>query len=283
MLLDKCLVSSDLSPGYLEYWPIVYRNWRNIVGIEANLVLIADEIPKFLLKYRPSIHLISPVEGIPTAFQAKCIRLLYPALIDTSGAVIISDIDMIPMNKTYYISSISNVGDEKFVVYRDPLSHLNQYPICYNAALPRVWREIFHIESKADIANLLIKWYHETENPISPFYGKTGGFDQMILFRYLNEWHQATGNLIKLCDSLTGCKRLDRSTPKILKLDRSMITNIIQHEYTDFHMLRPYHRYKKQIRFIENLLAGDIYTSQPRNTYLRYRNYIRSFLKKVRA
>jgi len=42
MKLGCCLVASDLNPDYLDFFPLVQRAWREVVGIEVRLVLIAN-------------------------------------------------------------------------------------------------------------------------------------------------------------------------------------------------------------------------------------------------
>ena len=80
MKITKCLVACDLNEIYLEFYPIVRKYWKNVVGIDTVLILIADEIPYNLNEFRDEIILFKPVDDIHTAFQAQCIRILYPCL-----------------------------------------------------------------------------------------------------------------------------------------------------------------------------------------------------------
>ena len=105
MKITKCLVACDLNPTYLEFYPLVRKYWKNIVGIDTILILIADEIPYDLKEFSDEIILFKPVENIHTAFQAQCIRILYPSIIGSNENIIISDMDLIPLNKKYYIEN----------------------------------------------------------------------------------------------------------------------------------------------------------------------------------
>lgn len=86
---------------------------REIVGIPCTLILIADELPVHMLN-DTDVILFRPIKGIHTAFQAQCIWLLYPCIISNAEGVIISDIDMIPLNKAYFVESIQDVSNTSF-------------------------------------------------------------------------------------------------------------------------------------------------------------------------
>ena len=136
MKIGKCLVSSDLNPLYLDFFPTGLRAWTEILGIKVVLVLIADEIPINLQTFKDDIILFPPIAGVHSAFQAQCARLLIPQLTPVAAdeAIIISDIDMVPMNNRYYTRSIRNVSNDKLVVYRSNVLRENrEIAICYNA------------------------------------------------------------------------------------------------------------------------------------------------------
>src|SRR5581483_10874410 len=96
--LGRVLLACDLNRDYLDFWPSTRRAWEEIVGIKPTLVLVSPEecVPADL-REDPAVIVFKPVEGIHTAFQAQCIRLLYPALVETAGAVMIADIDLYPL------------------------------------------------------------------------------------------------------------------------------------------------------------------------------------------
>ena len=101
MKLKHCLVACNENTKYLRYWPYVKRAWKQIVGIDVTMVYIGESLPKHL-EDDICISLFKPVPHMPTATQAQMIRLLYPALIKTDGAVVISDMDCIPLNADFF-------------------------------------------------------------------------------------------------------------------------------------------------------------------------------------
>ena len=50
-----------------------------------------------------------------TSFISQYIRLLYPAILNSEGGVLITDMDMLPMNSDYYIKSIEDINNDKFI------------------------------------------------------------------------------------------------------------------------------------------------------------------------
>lgn len=178
MKLGTVLTACDLNPLYSEFIPIFIKAWKVLFPeIDVIIVLVANEIPNDLEEYSNNIRLSKPIEGIHTSFQAQCIRLLYPRHIEKNEGVLITDMDMLPMNRFYYESPISTLSDDTFISYRDVcLPH--EIPMCYNIALPSTWTSVFG--SKSD-EETLKEWY----NPIydGMHGGKGWNTDQLILIQ----------------------------------------------------------------------------------------------------
>src|SRR5206468_3312792 len=81
----------------LGLWPAARRAWRELARLEPVLVVVGapGDVPAELLD-DPAVRIFEPVPSLHAAFQAQCIRLLYPALLEAEG-VVISDIDMVPL------------------------------------------------------------------------------------------------------------------------------------------------------------------------------------------
>lgn len=248
MKLKYCLVACDLNNKYLHYYPFVKKYWKNIVGIDTILILISDHIPESLLEYKDDIILFEPIDNIPTAFQAQCIRVLYPCLIDTVENIIISDMDLIPLNKKYYVDNIS-LYSNSFVVYRNVIEEYKQYPICFCSASPYIWKEIFNIHSIGDITKTLIEWYKDINDyQVSSPYSIGWACDQLKLYEYVNKWNKS---IIKLSDDITGFKRLDRMEIVDIKNNMDFYKKkIINGYYSDFHLPRDF-------EFLEMFLTFD--------------------------
>lgn len=264
MILTDVLTATDLNPMYYKFIPIFIKAWKKLFPeINIHIILIANEIIEELQLYKEYIKLFSPIEGIKTAFIAQNIRLFYPALIDASGGILITDMDMIPMGRSFYINSIKDISDNKFICYR-PLNcvGLNEMVICYNIAHKNIWKEIFDIYSINDIKNILIKNYtYYVGNNIQNYGHHYKGWigDQLYLYKKTQEWNKKTNNLIILNNQIhvimgnipyikESYYRLWQTFPNEIEI---MIKNDIM---VDFHMPRPYQKNKNIIDAIVRIL-----------------------------
>lgn len=258
MRLSSCLVASDLNPLYLDFFPAVHKVWTEVVGVNVKLALVADAIPASLKAWADDIVLFPPLLGVSTAFQAQCIRLLYPALMEAEangGAVIISDMDMIPMCRRYYADTIAGFSDDTFVVYRgNVLIHDSaQIAMCYNAARPAVWAEIFgspdgRIDGIKDVRRILADWAARCPEYDGLHGGQGWSFDQRVLFERVRSWASQAPNkprIAVLDDVQAGFQRLDRlDLMRTGALSMAQAERIRDHLYTDYHLLRPNADYK---------------------------------------
>jgi hypothetical protein len=243
MKIGTILTATDTNPLYMDFIPLFVKTWSSFIP-EADIciVLIADTIPQEMLEYSKYIRLVSPIPGIHTAFQAQCIRLLYPREISRDEGVLITDMDMLPMNRSYYVDSIKDIPNDHFVVYRD-VCLPNDIPICYNIARPSTWSSVFGTESTT---KLLEEWYANTE--YDGIHGGEGwGTDQSLLLSCFNQWN---GPKTILNDSITKYNRLDRTNVLQFQDKDVLRKQILNGEFSDYHCLRPYNEYKELNDFI---------------------------------
>jgi len=186
-----------------------------------------------------------PVPGVHTAFQAQCIRLLYPALLETDGAVLVSDVDMAPLNRHYFHRPAGHVDARHFLAYRDVLLEACEIPVCYNAALPATWSEVFGVEGLEDVRARLAAWAGEVE--YSGLHGGEGwGTDQRVLYRTLVERGRRTRDVWILDDHYAGFRRLERAVlrkrDELYESDRRLIA---RGAYSDFHCVQPFEEFRE--------------------------------------
>ncbi|MFZ5953497.1 MAG: hypothetical protein ACOYT8_00175 [Candidatus Dependentiae bacterium] len=237
--IDRVIIASDANPMYLPFWPIVAKTWKQLVGVQPTLFLVApanvvvDETLGEVIRFEP-------IEGIPTSFQAQVIRLLAPAYFEDE-VCIISDMDMIPLSKEYFAKSVKDIPDDCFVTFKDGAfagQDMCEYPMCYNVAKGSIFKEIFNVDSVHQIPEIIKQWYA---------LGLGWTTDQQILYHTLNRWHAQTGRLVKLGHHVD--KRVDRGW---WGYDAQLVSSGY---YTDCHMLRPYDYYEQQLNELVHLLG----------------------------
>jgi len=235
--LTHALVASNLNPSYVDLWPQAKRAWSELAGLEPVLVLVAepDAVPD-QFRADPAVRVFEAIPGLHTAFQAQCIRLLFPALLDGEG-VVVSDIDMIPLGRRYLSRPLEHIRESHFLSYRDVLLGLGEIPICYNAARPGTWGDVFGVRHLDDVRARLVEWADGVR-----YEGVHGGegwtTDQLVLHRTLLERGRRGRDVWILDDYYTGFRRLERAyVEKWRKLSPAALAGIEQDHYSDFHFV----------------------------------------------
>jgi hypothetical protein len=243
MKIGTVLVATDLNQLYMQFIPSFVTAWKAVLPeADVCVVLIADRLPPALGRFADHIRLFKPIPGVHTAFQAQCIRLLYPRFITRNEGVLITDMDMLPMNRSYYVDHIAEIPNDHFVVYRD-VCLPGEISMCYNVAHPQTWTSMFGTESNE---TMLVKWNSKVR-----YSGEHGGSgwntDQIILVNAFNAWN---GPKKILNDTITKYNRLDRAYPQIFDNPSYLRALIKQGVFSDYHCLRPYAQYKTQNDFV---------------------------------
>ena len=243
--IDRVILSSNANPLYLEFWPYAAKAWNQLIGIKPTLALIGDETVKVDESLGDVIR-FEPIVGIPTGLHAQLIRLLVPAYFPHE-VCILSDIDQLPMSKSYFIDQISTLGDDKFVIYNDLCygPDIQRFAMCYVAAQGRVFQDIFNIPDTASIAHILKTWAS---------YNLGFDTDELLLYKYITQWTKYTTHCVKLGDTLGpwSNRRIQRY---LWQYDPKKIQDKY---YIDACLIRPYHEYKQELDKLAQL-AGVIY------------------------
>jgi len=240
MILDCVLTATNIKPLYLEFVPIFIKTWKKLYpNVDIKIVVVAEEIPECIKEYNQYLILFKPPPKMDTGFIAQYIRLLYPCLLNYKNGILITDMDMLPMNRSYYTKNIESYSNNKFIEYRRGVVGNKQIAMCYNVATPQTWKDIFKINSVKDI----IQRFKTTKREFG------WCTDQAHLHKYVTAWNNKTNNLIQLKDRQTGFKRLAKKGPF-----QNKANGISNGKYSDYHSLRPYSKYKTTIDLIYDLL-----------------------------
>jgi len=244
--LGCVLLACDLNRDYLDFWPSTKRAWEEIVGIDARLVLVAsdDGIPAEL-RDDPAVVRFEPLPGVHSAFQAQCIRLLYPAFVETDRAVIIADMDLYPLCASYFHEPVKALDEQFFVVYRDDRLDRGEIDMMFNAALPQTWSDVFGVATIDDVRSELARWAEGRE-----YDGRRGwaGWytDQRTLYEKLLSWPARSERLWLLDDQYTRYRRLNRD--KLVDeagLEPWRIEGIRRREYSDYNCFVPFREHRE--------------------------------------
>ena len=245
MKLDCVVSSCTIEPLYYDFIPLFIKSWKTLYpDVDIKIILINDVIPDDIKQFNNQIILFKPIENISNAFVSQIIRLFYPCILNHyENGILITDIDMIPMNNYYYTEPIKDIPNNKFICYRDCLLNEKQLPICYNIATYQIWSNIFNINCLDDIITNIIKYNND--------YKSNWFTDQLVLYKTIMDFKNKTNNFIILNDNITKFNRLNRcSVPNT----NVLLKTIKSKKYSDYHMERPYNKHKNNNDLIINTL-----------------------------
>lgn len=229
LTVERVILATDSNPQFIEFWPLVAKAWTKM-GIKPTLALIAETNVPIDTSVGDVIR-FSPIPGVSTAMQAQTIRLLLPAYYP-NDVCLVSDIDMYPLDKQYFINSAKNAPDNAFVIFKDkeyPTTML-QYPMCYLAAKGSIFKELFAVHTLDEIPSIIQSWSRLNLG---------WSTDELVLYQYVQRWIKQGRCCIKLGHKVE--RRLDRGDWE------NGIKKLGTIRYIDSHMPRPYSKYKKSI------------------------------------
>ena len=182
MKLTTVLGSVNLNPQYYMFIPKQILFWKHY-NINFIAIIVGENIPDELILYSNNIILWNNNLNLNHAFVAQNLRMYYTSLINLPNdeLVMITDMDMLPMNNTLYANGLEDFTKDDFIYYR--YIDGNQIYMCYNAAHPNTWAKVFGINNSNDIENKINNTY---DNCYSGIPGNTGWFiDQEIMYKNL--------------------------------------------------------------------------------------------------
>jgi hypothetical protein len=231
--ITRVIIGCDTNPTYIQFWPLVARAWKQIVGIQPTLILIAeDEFP--IDTTVGDVIRFKPIPGIATSFQAQVIRLLGATYFEHE-VCLITDMDMIPCCRSYFLDSVKRVPDDCYIVYRNG-HDAGRFPMCYNAAKGSVCKEVFGISGTQDIRDKIIQWAE---------LGWGWSTDELVLTKEVMNYYHRTGKVAFLNHGVN--KRIDRMSHQETGHLEYNKRALKKGEYIDFHLLRPFDQYRSEI------------------------------------
>jgi hypothetical protein len=162
---------------------------------------------------------------------------------------LISDLDMIPMNKSYFLNNAKKVKKNQLLIYTaDGYGYKEQirYPMCYNLAYGETYTEILDLNCTfKEFIEKIKKLNFEIEHD----------WDELYFGKCVREFELKTPErIVKLERGFRegwAHKRIDRH---YWNAENYNFNKIKQRYYYDCHLLRPYKDNKKEIDKVLKLL-----------------------------
>ncbi len=230
-----------MNPMYLDFWPIISKTWKEVFNITPVLGLICDEDSDFIEDEYGLVKKFKAIEGIDTGLQSQIIRLYLGK--ELTGNIVISDIDMVPLSKQYFIDQVVDFDSSKIYVMSSDNAECNnnkEIPMCYNISDSQLFARMLELDNT---------WVEFANRLNSMGFGWTT--DQNYLWVKMQQFKEQYPNDVVL---------LSRGWPRGAdrRIDRlwwSYDANLVNSgHYIDSHLLRPYQQYKSQVDTLINLL-----------------------------
>lgn len=160
MKLKYAVVSSNSNPEYLDFWPYVAKAWKSLIGLEPILLYIDEKEPPEWVHDHGKVYYFKALKEWSIAQQAQCIRFWAARILDEP--FIISDMDMLPISKDYYLNQAEYIGDSGIISYSSDIIKYRwyrtnpQYPMCYLAGDTNSFIDVLDLNDE-DYKNFLLR------------------------------------------------------------------------------------------------------------------------------
>ena len=224
MKIDYAIISSDDNPMYKDFYPIVAQRWLDL-GIKTYYLNISDTDEIIENEYG-IIHKVKSLDFVSTGFQSQVVRLFSSKFI--KGNIMMSDIDMLPINGEYYNQYLNELTDDNVIIYSgQPYGNVPYYPMCYVLSNSKNFRKYLNID------NINFTEYCKM---LSDKYGEAWNTDENFMY---DEFQNHIDKLVVKKRDFK--RRVDRGNWDYY------IELLKDGYYIDSHMLRPYSDYKMEI------------------------------------
>jgi hypothetical protein len=231
MEIKYAIVSSDENPLYYDFWPIVRDLWSNHIGIKPVFLFITNK-DEVIDHGEYIVHKVKSIEGVDTGLQSQIIRM-YATKFYPNDVCITSDIDMLPLGKSYFKSICGDYNDDDMVILSsDAYPNKVRYPICYNVGKGSTFNEILDLNCSFEEYVKRLSSYNWGWDTDELYFGmKVNEFKYQNRIKKLNRgWYIGIAN-----------NRIDRVR---WAYDKNKLQ---KGEYIDSHSLRPYSECKNHI------------------------------------
>ena len=223
--IDYVVISSDDNYMYKDFYSIVAKRWYDL-GFKTYYVNITDT-DEVIENEWGIIHKIKYLDFVSTGFQSQVVRLFSSKFIE--GNIMMSDIDMLPINGEYYNQYLNELTDDNVIIYSgQPYGDVPYYPMCY------VVSNSSNFIRYLDIENMNFSEYCKM---LSDKYGQSWNTDESFMY---NQFQNHSDKLV-IKRERNFSRRVDRGN---WNYNIELLKNGY---YIDSHLLRPYSQYKTQI------------------------------------
>lgn len=242
MKIDYAVVSSDDNPLYLGFWDTISKAWHKL-DIEPILLYFGNNPP--ISKYGKVI----PMNVYENLSITTCWARYWWVCQQSEKISIISDIDMIPLSRWYFVEQIEKYEENKYLHLNPCIETYSRLPSCYHVASGKVFSDFLDLKiSFTDSLSLLLAKKYNNKECFLPGSGNE--------FWCYDEFYATDKILNKHDDRFVPINRNGgQSGHRIDRTDWNYDEQKLKDGYYyDCHSLRPYLEHKNSIDKICKIL-----------------------------
>lgn len=230
--INYSIVSFDEGSPYSELWPFVSKCWKEVCGTTAIAFQLSDKDSEISESEFGLIKNVKIESDFHLSLQAQLLRIYAFKFLkgQEDKICIISDADMLPINKQFFLSGLNHYKDGSMTSYYNHLIPDGEITMCYNLASVRDFINLLNLKSFNCFRDFLVYVKNKYAEDYKTVNSNKQKFGWNIDQRYM--WDCMQENKDKLITPNYELKRLDReSWPKSPTLE----SNLLSKSYYDCH------------------------------------------------
>ena len=160
MRIDNVIMSVNDHPNYQRLWPLLSAVWKTRFNIEPILFWTSDSFDfPHPSKYGKIIR-VPLIKNVDEVKQAQLARMW--GCTEITGVNMISDMDMFPVSKWYFIDQLEKYSRSSFIhmdLVENESRLSNKLSMCYNIGSMETYIEIFTRSNFNDFVNRVLPIY----------------------------------------------------------------------------------------------------------------------------
>lgn len=252
----RVILSSNVNPKYLQFWPLVSYAWKKLFNMQPWLALVVDDYDEaeaygmHPLMAHGNIVVYTAIKDIPECNQAKVARYFLASKWNDNSVVMTNDMDLLPLQTAYGDSlfkqrpagHLMTIGSE---LYTGP--EKGKFTAGYLTAESSVWRSLVNpsnLEWDGFIKSFvgMKKFDHKEDIARNVFHEDPDTFSDESLLRALLSINPVPMIRLPIGFWPYTLRALDRSN---WQFDPKKLAD---GTYVEAHLLRPWSSYETQLQ-----------------------------------
>lgn len=145
MKIDNAIISVNDNSHYQFFWPLVSEIWYRLNRVHPVLYWVTDTLEGTEFPYPSQYGEVRRVRPLRNDSHLSCLLVRITGAVEVPGVNIITDIDLFPVSKTFFVDQLKDVLDENLVHLSSELDYVAEYgklPMAFYVAQNTVFKRL---------------------------------------------------------------------------------------------------------------------------------------------